>query len=99
MAFLSSVNGRKFLWERNESDISSILCACSIFVCVGTRWRTRLGHYATSKKVVGSIPDKVTAVFSNDLILPAASMAIGSTQPLTEMCTKNLAGRKRATDA
>jgi hypothetical protein len=37
--------------------------------------------------------------FSNYLILPAASMAIGSTQPLTEMCTKNLAENKRATDA
>jgi hypothetical protein len=30
--------------------------------------------------------------FSVDLILPAALLALGSTQPLTEMSTRNLPG-------
>jgi hypothetical protein len=33
-------------------------------------------------------------IFSIDLILPAA-MALGSTQPLTEMSTRNLSGGKK----
>jgi hypothetical protein len=32
--------------------------------------------------------------FSTDLILPAATMDLGSTQPLTEMSTRNLPGGK-----
>jgi len=32
----------------------------------GTRWRSWLRHYATSRKVAGSIPDGVI-----DIILPA----------------------------
>jgi hypothetical protein len=32
--------------------------------------------------------------FSMDLIIPAATMALGSTQPLTEMGTRNLPGVK-----
>jgi hypothetical protein len=27
--------------------------------CGGTRWRSRLGHRATSRKDMGSIPDEV----------------------------------------
>jgi hypothetical protein len=33
-------------------------------------------------------------IFSIDLILPASTMALGSTQPLTEMSTMNLLGGK-----
>jgi hypothetical protein len=43
----------------------------------GTRWRSWLMHCATSGKVAGSIPDGV------------AVMALGLTQPLTEMSTSN----------
>jgi hypothetical protein len=32
--------------------------------------------------------------FSIDLIIPTANMALGSTQPLTEMSTRNLPGGK-----
>jgi hypothetical protein len=49
--------------------------------------------YATSRKVAGSIPDEVTGFF----IWPNPSsrtMTLGSTQPLTEMRTKNLLGGK-----
>jgi hypothetical protein len=53
-----------------------------------------LRHYATSRKVAGSIPDEVIGFFN----LPNPSsrtMALGSTQALTEMSTrKNLPGGK-----
>jgi hypothetical protein len=48
-------------------------------------------HYATSRKVAGSIPDEVIGYFS----LPNPSshtMALGSTQPLTEISTRNIPG-------
>jgi hypothetical protein len=48
----------------------------------------------TSLKVVGSIPDEVIGFFN----WPNSSnciMTLGSTQPLTEMSTRNLPGSKR----
>jgi hypothetical protein len=30
----------------------------------GTRWRSWMGHYATSRKVTGPIPDEVIAFFN-----------------------------------
>jgi hypothetical protein len=51
------------------------------------------GHYATSRKVAGSIPDKVIA-FLNWPIPSSRTMALGSTQPLTETSTRNLPGGK-----
>jgi hypothetical protein len=50
-------------------------------------------HYATSRKVAGSISDQVIGFFN----LPNPSsrtMALGSTQPLTETSTWNLSGGK-----
>jgi hypothetical protein len=46
---------------------------------VGAAYRSWLRHCAASLKVAGSIPDKV---------------ALGSTQPLTEMSARNLPGGK-----
>jgi hypothetical protein len=52
-----------------------------------------LRHYGTSRKVAGSIPDEVIGVFSWHN--PSSSiMALRSTQPLTEMSTRNLLGGK-----
>jgi hypothetical protein len=50
-------------------------------------------HYATSRKVAGSIPDEVNGFFTwpNP---SSRNMALGSTQPLTEMNTGNLPGGK-----
>jgi hypothetical protein len=51
-----------------------------------------LEHYATSRKVAGSIPDDVIGFFSN---LPNPSsriVVLRSTQPLIEMSTRNLLG-------
>jgi hypothetical protein len=54
------------------------------------------GHYATRLKIAGSISDEVIGFFN----LPNPSsriMALGSTQPLTEMSTRNLPGGKGRT--
>jgi hypothetical protein len=51
-------------------------------------------HYATSRKVAGSIPDEVIG-FLNLPNPSSSNMALGSTQPLTEMSARNLPGGKR----
>jgi hypothetical protein len=61
-----------------------------IYAYGGTWLRSWLRHYATSRKVACSSPDEVD--FFN---LPNPSnrtMALGSTQSLTEMSTRNLSG-------
>jgi hypothetical protein len=54
---------------------------------------TWLKHYATSRKVAGSSPNEVDFFFSwpNH---SSHAMALGTTQPLTEMSTRNLPGGK-----
>ena len=53
----------------------------------GTGWSSWLRHRATSRKVAGSIPDGVMGIFHwhNP---SGRTMALGSTQPLTEMSTR-----------
>jgi hypothetical protein len=55
----------------------------------GTWWRSWLRHCATSWKVAGLIPDGVTGIFHwhNP---SSCTMALGLTQPLTEMSTRNI---------
>ena len=55
----------------------------------GTRWRSWLRHCGTSRKVAGSIPGGVIGVFHwhNP---SGRTMALGSTQPRTEMSTRNI---------
>jgi hypothetical protein len=58
---------------------------------MGTRQRSWLRHYATSWNVAGSIPHEVIEFFN----LPNPSsrnMALGSTQPLSELSTRILPG-------
>jgi hypothetical protein len=43
-----------------------------------------LRHYATSRKVTGEIPDEDNGIF-NRPNLSSRTVALGSTQPLTEM--------------
>jgi hypothetical protein len=45
-------------------------------------------HCATSRKVAGSIPNGVTGMFQR-LNPSGRIVALGSTQPLTEMSTRN----------
>jgi hypothetical protein len=51
------------------------------------------GHYTTSQKVAGSIPDYVIGFF-NVPNLSSRTMALGMTQPLTEMSTRVVLGVK-----
>jgi hypothetical protein len=51
-----------------------------------------LRHYTTSREVAGSIPDVIG--FSNLSNPSSRTMALGSTQPPTEMSTRNLPGGK-----
>jgi hypothetical protein len=65
------------------------------YLSVGSLYRNGalLKHYATSRKVAGPIPDGFIRFFN----LPNPSsrtMALGLTQPLTEMSTTNLPGVK-----
>jgi hypothetical protein len=54
----------------------------------GTRWRSWLRHCATSRKAAGSILHGVTGIFH--LYNPSGRiMALGLTQPLTEMSIRN----------
>jgi hypothetical protein len=64
----------------------------------GTRWRSWLRHCATSRNVAGSIPDGVIGIFHwhNPF---GRTMALGSTQPLTEMSTRNISWGVKAAGA
>jgi hypothetical protein len=55
----------------------------------GGTWRSWLRHCATSWKVAGLIPDSVIGIFHwhNP---SGCTMALRSTQPLTEMSTRNI---------
>jgi len=56
------------------------------------------GHCATSRKVAGSIPDGVIGIFHGHN--PSVrTMALGSTQSLTEMSTRNVSWGLKAAGA
>jgi len=60
--------------------------------------RSWLRHCATGRKVEGSIPDGVIGIFH--LHNPSGrTMALGLTQPLTEMSTRNISWGLKAADA
>jgi hypothetical protein len=59
----------------------------------GTRQRSWLRHYATSRKVAVSSPNEVDFFF-NVPYHSSRPIALGSTQSLTEMSTRNLPGGK-----
>ena len=48
---------------------------------MGTRWRSWFRHYATTRKVAGSIPDDVGIFYLHNL--SCRTMALRSTLPLT----------------
>jgi len=55
----------------------------------GMRLRSWFRHCATSRKVAGSIPDGVLGIFHGHNP-SGCTMALGSTQPLREMSTRNI---------
>jgi hypothetical protein len=65
---------------------------------MGLQWRSWLGHCAANQKVVGLIPDGVIGIFHwhNPF---SCTMALGSTQPLTEMSTRNISWGVNAASA
>jgi hypothetical protein len=90
--------------KRGNKPSSSIKCGECIYIyiylyrdtCVyiyiwGMRWRRRLRHCATSRKVAGLIADGVIGIFCNIIHNPSGcTVALGLTQPLTEMSTRNI---------
>jgi hypothetical protein len=77
-----------------ESEESHCTTFCNrrylrrIFNVWGTRWRSWLRQCATSRKVAGSIPDGVTGIFH--WYNPSyRTMALGLTQPITEISAGN----------
>jgi hypothetical protein len=55
----------------------------------GRPWRSWLRHCAANRKVAGSVPNGVTGIFHSRNPF-SRSVALGSTQPLREMSTRNI---------
>jgi len=74
-----------------STSVSSYLYRATNFVHIPSmfRWRIWLRHCATSRKVAGSVPDGVNGIFQWHNY-SGRTMALGPTQPLTEMSTKNI---------
>jgi hypothetical protein len=76
------------IWFEGSKVLRGWISSWSAERSWGTRWRSWLRHCATSRTVAGSIPDGVIVNFH--WYNPSArTMALGSTQPLTEMSTRN----------
>jgi hypothetical protein len=81
---------------RVESKVIMVLwglptrCSVSMFqiphAITSYTWRSWLSHCATSRKVAGSIPDGVIGIFHWHSVY-GRNMALGLTQPLTELST------------
>jgi hypothetical protein len=69
------------------NDITVRINCVTLQHCWGTRWRSRLRHYVTIRKVAGSIPDGVIGIFHRHN--PSGrTMVLDLTQSLTEMITR-----------
>jgi hypothetical protein len=73
-----------------EYEVYVMSMRSSSILVVVARSSIVLRHCATNQKVVGSSPDEVN--FFNWPNPSSRTMALGSTQPLTEMSTRNLPG-------
>jgi hypothetical protein len=84
-----TVQGAVTLWRRLLCPIINY----SLHICHGgTRYRSWLRYYAISRKVAGSIPDEIIGIF-NLHNSSSRTTALGSTQYLAEMSTRNLSRR------
>ena len=68
---------------------TNLLYYCSYFSRAGTAVAQWLRCCATNRKVAGSIPDGVIGIFHWHN-LSDRTMALGSTQPVTEMSTRSI---------
>jgi hypothetical protein len=75
--------------RKTERDTIKNLC----YFLGATRWRSWMRHCATSRKVADSIPDNVIGIF-NWHNHSGRTMNLRSTQPLTEMSTRNISWGK-----
>ena len=79
---------RAVMWKRGEKVIEPPPNNVWFLLRL-SRWRSWLRHCATSRKVAGSIPSVVAGIFYSHN--PSGrTKALGSTQPLTEMSTRNI---------
>jgi len=76
-------------WQYLQTELIFWITLVYIYIYRGTRWRRWLRHCATSWKAAGSIPDDVIDIFHwhNP---SGRTMALGLTQSLTEMSTRNI---------
>ena len=80
---------------RRHHKIEILIQKSCILLVGDTQWRSWLRHCATSRKVAGSIPDGVIGIFHwHNPSDP--TMALGLTQPLTEMSTRNTSWEVKA---
>jgi hypothetical protein len=71
--------------RKKVDKLSVTLILCNTLIM---QWRSWLRHCATNRNVAGSIPYGVTGIFQ--WLNPSVRIvALGSTQPLTEMSTRN----------
>ena len=73
-------------------------CGGSTILQRGTRWHSWLRHCTTSRKVAGLISYTVTGIFYWHN-LSGRTMALGLTQPLTEMSSRNISWGVKAAGA
>jgi len=81
-------SGAEVTWHLMFSilpPVSSDFCT-ALYDVRATRWRSWLRDCATSWKIAGSIPDGVNGIFH----FSGRTVALGLTQPLTEMSTRNI---------
>jgi hypothetical protein len=77
-----------YIWLQRD-NLYRIIFSDTLNCSGGTRWRSRFRHCGTIRKVAGSIPDGVIGIFHWHH--PSGhTMAMGSTQPLIEMSTRNI---------
>jgi hypothetical protein len=77
-------------WARSNCLCTTVQHLYTLYTYTrGTRWRSWLRHCPTSRKAEGSIPFSFTGIFHWHN--PSGhTMALGSTQPLAEMSTRNI---------
>jgi len=76
------------LGTQHAKPMPRIVAICGLcFLDTDTQWRSWLRHCATSRKLGGSIPDGAIGIFHWQS-LSGRTMALCSTQPLTEMSTR-----------
>jgi hypothetical protein len=82
--FLAALIFRPWRWRRHVPPKRKL--ASPLYR--GTRYCSWLRHYATNRKVAGSIHN--VSVLFNWPNISSRTIVLGSTQPLTEMSTRNM---------